>query len=103
SRPHAPVQGGVDRKSGAQSLDGAPHALLRCGIAARVLRQALQDFADPRPDLAEFRSAEAPRRRRGRAQANARGDRWFLRVERDAVLVAGDPGALQGLLRVATG
>src|SRR5215472_4423694 len=102
-RSEAPVHRRVDRKAGAQPADGAPHALLRRGIAAGIFRQALQHIADPQANLAEFGGSEATRRRRRRAQANARGDGRLLRVERDTVFVAGDAGTLQRLLGVAPG
>src|SRR5258707_11531008 len=96
-RSHGPV----NRKSGAQRRDGAAHALLDRGIAAGVVRQAAQHVADPEPDLTELGDAKPARRRRGRAEAAAGRHRRLLRVERNAVLVAGDAGALQRLLRVA--
>ena len=50
----------------------------------------VEHFGDHAADLLEFGDAKAARGRRRRAEAKARGDERRFRIERDAVLVAGD-------------
>ena len=67
-----------------------------------VRRQAVERLDDQFADLGELGDAEAARGRGGRAEPDARGHHRLLRVERDAVLVAGDVGAPErGLGRLA--
>src|SRR5690606_19286016 len=58
-------------------------------LPLRGLRDGIEDLADQAPDLLELGNAEAARRRRRRAEADAGGDEWLLRIVGDAVLVAG--------------
>ncbi|ABA53161.1 hypothetical protein BURPS1710b_A2107 [Burkholderia pseudomallei 1710b] len=88
----------VDREAFAKREDLAPHALFGRVIAFRVRAQGLEHLENQPADLAELRCAEAARRARRRAEADARRDRRLLRIERNAVLVARDARALERLL-----
>src|SRR5690606_26486298 len=57
--------------------------------------EAIDDLDDPAGDLAELSLAEATGGAGGCAQTDARGYEGLLRVEGDAVLVAGDMRAAQ--------
>src|SRR5688572_9808015 len=61
---------------------------LRIAVVA-VLAQAFDHFGNQRADLAELGRAEPARRACRGAEADSRGHEWRARVERDAVLVAG--------------
>src|SRR6478609_8300538 len=50
--------------------------------------QRIEHFENQAADIAELRNAEAARRARRRAEANARRNCRLLRIERNAVLVA---------------
>src|ERR1051325_1860880 len=84
----------VNRKAIAQPSHLAAHPRFERGIATRDFRQPAQHFGDPFPDLAEFSRAEAAGSAGRRPEANAGSHRRLLRVERDAVLVAGHAGTL---------
>jgi hypothetical protein len=74
------------------------------GEFLEVARLAEVHFGDQLADLAEFGLAEAARGAGRRAEADARGDEGLFRIERDAVLVAGDearPSAFSARLPVA--
>ena len=58
-----------------------------------LLRQHVEHFRDQVADMTKFGNAEAARGAGRRAEPDTGGDRRFFRVERDAVLVAGDVGA----------
>src|SRR3546814_7830229 len=60
--------------------------------------EAAQHAADEGAHLLELGAAEAARGGRRRAEADAGGHRRLLRIEGDAVLVAGDAGAVEALL-----
>src|ERR1700674_5238939 len=84
---------GVDRKARQQALDLVAHGRLNQTVRLRpLLRQHVQQFGDQFADLTEFGDAEAARGAGRRAEADAGGDRGLLRIERNAVLVAGDAG-----------
>src|SRR5262249_5392852 len=90
----------VDRKAADELL----HLLAHHGFDERLLlhaflRKNVEHLDDQLAHLLELGNAEAAGRARGRAQANARGHCRLLRVERDAVLVAGDMGATERGLR----
>src|SRR5690606_18509282 len=87
----------VDREATAERHDLLAHPGLHRGVTFRRLAQRLQHVADQPADLAELGHAEAAAAAGGGAKADARGDGRLLRVARHAVLVAGDPGALQRL------
>ena len=59
-------------------------------LAVRRLRDGVEHLGDQAADLLEFGDAEAARGRRRRAEPEARGDERLFRIERNAVLVAGD-------------
>src|SRR5690606_12022029 len=90
---------GVDREALAQ-VDGLRLHLLLDGAVSgfTVGGKAFQNFGDHAADLLELRDAEAACGAGGRAEADARGDHRLLRIERNAILVAGDVRALQSLL-----
>src|SRR6266849_882082 len=90
----------VDRKAGTQILHLATHARFRI-MCFGALRHRVENLDDERTHLAEFRLAEAARRRRRRAEADARGYRRLFRIEGNAVLVASDAGPLEGVLNIA--
>src|SRR5690349_1217521 len=71
-------------------------------LAVRRLRQRVEHFRDHAADLLEFGDAKAARSGGRRAQAKTRGDERRLGIVGDAVLVAGDGGADQRLLRNIT-
>ena len=58
-------------------------------------RQRIEHLDDQLADLAELGDAEAARGAGRRAEPDAGRDRRLLRIERDAVLVAGDVGAAE--------
>src|SRR3954452_3725470 len=64
-------------------------------LVAALLRQHVEHLDDHVADLAEFRDAEAAGGAGRRAEPHARGDHRLFRVERDAVLVAGDMRAAE--------
>src|SRR6266853_733575 len=89
----------VDREAPEQALDLVAYRGLDQSIGlGALLRQHVEHLGDQRSDLAEFRDAEAAGGAGRRAEANARRHRGLLRIERNAVLVAGDVGAPQRLL-----
>ena len=63
------------------------------------LRHRVEHLGDELPDLAELGDAETARRAGRRAEPDAGGHERLFRIERNAVLVAGEPGADQRLLR----
>src|SRR5690606_31221655 len=71
------------------------HGLFDSGIAFVGIGnlQAVENFGDQRTDFLEFSNAETTRRAGRRAKTNAGRDERLFRVERNAVLVAGDVGA----------
>src|SRR5512140_131943 len=86
----------INRKAVGQRL----HLVLDGGLHQRrlaVLRlcDRIEHLGDHAGDLLEFGDAETARGRRRRAQTKAGGDERLFRVERDAVLVAGDRRAHQ--------
>src|ERR1700761_7701963 len=91
----------VDREPLAQGLDLTSHRRLDRGVAlvAVFAGNAVDHFDDQLTDLLEFRDPEPAGGARRRAQADSRGDEGLFRVERDVVLVAGDRGAVERLLR----
>src|SRR3984957_3860593 len=60
-----------------------------------VRRQAVQDLHGHSSYVGEFLRAEAARRGGWRSQTNPGCDKGLLRIERNAVLVAGDVGAVE--------
>src|SRR5205085_8110015 len=83
--------GRVDREAGAKLADAARDRLLDLRVAdLAVLAQALDDLGNQAADLAELAFAEAACRARGCPETNTRGDKRLFRIERNAVLVAGD-------------
>src|SRR5262245_35681957 len=81
----------VDREPGDELL----HLLAHRGFDQRIfldalLRQHVEHLDDQLAHLLELGDAEAAGGAGGRAEPHARGDSRLFRVERDAVLVAGD-------------
>src|SRR5690242_336584 len=68
-----------------------------------LLRQRVQHFDEHFADLTELGDAEPAAGPGRRAEPDTRGDGRLLRVERDAVLVAGDVGAAERDLGDPTG
>src|SRR6516225_9966504 len=93
----------VDREAGAQLVDLLLHAGLGRAIVGGFSSQRAQYLDDASADGMEFVLPEAARCRRRRAEADAGGNRRFLWVERDPVLVAGDPGAFEAFLGIPAG
>src|SRR5579883_3166266 len=89
---------GIDGKAGAEGVDLVADAPLRRFAVIAPRHRGLEHLDDHAADFAELLLAEAARRRRWRAEADARGDRRLLWVEGDAVLVAGDAGAPESRL-----
>src|SRR5690606_9725148 len=89
----------VDGEGFAQFANAAADALLDLRIAfIAVPAHALDHFGDQAADLAELGRPEPAGRARRRPQANARGHERRARVERNAVLVAGQVSAVEALL-----
>ena len=65
--------------------------------------QPVEHVGDHVGDVAELGFAEAARGAGGRADADPAGLDRRQRVERHAVLVAGDPGALEALVGILAG
>jgi hypothetical protein len=63
-----------------------------------VLGDTVEHLSDPVSDLFELRDPEVSSRDRRAAGTDTRGHRRLFGIERDAVLVAGDTGALEGRL-----
>src|SRR5712671_6037088 len=93
----------IDRKLVAELPDTCAHTRFGCTVVGGSLRERAQHFDDVPPDGAELVRAETPGRCGWRAETDARGHRGLLRVERNAVLVAGDAGSLQADLGVPAG
>src|SRR5690606_38460468 len=90
---------GIDGERLAEFRDPAPHALLDLRVALlAVLAHAFDDLGDQPADLAELGRPEPARRPRRRAEPDARSDERRARVERNAVLVAGQVRAIEPLL-----
>src|SRR5579871_1192160 len=91
----------INRETGTQFLDARRNARFDLRIAGfAVLAQAVDDLGDQLADQPEFGRTEAARGRSGRAETDARGDERLFRVERYAVLVAGDRRAIESLFGV---
>src|SRR6056297_3964015 len=82
---------GIDREAGAHLGDLAADLFLDRSISVLAIGgQTIGHLDDPVRDLAELGLAEAPRRARRCAKPNAGCDGRLFRIERHAVLVAGD-------------
>src|SRR5205085_6056314 len=94
----------IDRKARAEVADAFVHRFLDSAVILEAIGfQAIEHVSDHVGDVAELGFAEAARRAGGRAHPDpARLNRW-QRVERNAVLVAGDPGALEALVGILAG
>ena len=94
----------VDREPRDQPLHLLAHRSLDQRILLDLLlRQHVEHLRDQVADLPELGDAEAARGAGRRAEPDARRDRRLLRIERDAVLVAGDVGAAERQLRDLAG
>src|SRR5579871_2098813 len=67
--------------------------------AVRRLRSRVEDFGDETADLLELGDAEPARRAGRRAKPDPRSDEGLFRVIGHAILVAGEPGPDERLLR----
>src|SRR5580704_11113241 len=86
-------------KAGTERVHFGTHLFLDLGVADRaVVGDTVEHVGNQVTDLAEFGRAEAARRAGRRAEPYPRGDRVFLGVARNAVLVDGDAGAVEHLL-----
>ncbi|ENN85865.1 hypothetical protein RHSP_17832 [Rhizobium freirei PRF 81] len=94
---HREAVGELDHLLAHGSLDGS---IAFVGIGDL---QAVEHFDDQIADFPEVGFLEAARRAGRRAEADARRDEGLFRVERDAVLVAGDVGTAEGGLRTLAG
>src|SRR5690606_32457699 len=92
----------IDGEALAERANASPDIGLDIGVAMLALvAQCFEHVGDHVADFLKLRNAETARRTGRRADANAAGlDRW-QRVERNAVLVAGDRAALERLIGVA--
>src|SRR6516164_6117728 len=93
----------VVRKAGAQLLNLLVHTCLGHAVVAGSARQPAQYLDDPSSDGPELVLPKAAGCRRRRAETDARGNRRFLRVERDPILVASDPGSFEAPLGILAG
>src|SRR5918997_550875 len=92
--PSDDLRSGVDREPARQIVGALLGASFRRGVALfAVLGQPIENLHDQLADTPELRDAEAARRAGWRAETDAGGDHRLLRIERHAVLVAGDMGA----------
>src|SRR5262249_787774 len=90
----------VYREAAPEVANLPPHLRLALGVPVRaVLGDAVEHVGDQVADLAELGDAEAARRAGRRPQTHARRDGELLRIAWDAVLVDGDAGAVEHLLR----
>src|SRR5579883_2218337 len=81
----------VDRKPRQEGLDLAAHGSLDEAVrVSALLRQHVEDLCNQCADLAKFRDPEAAGGAGRRAQPDAGSYGGLFRVERNAVLVAGD-------------
>eukprot|EP01035_Chromulina_nebulosa_P032523 gene32523-43451_t len=95
---------GVDREAGAEGGDAFADGGFDLAVAGlAILAQAVEHVGDHVADLAELGRAEAARGAGGGADADAAGLGRRERIVGDAVLVAGDAGALQCLVGVLAG
>src|SRR4030095_16854611 len=85
----------IDREPPAQLPHALAHRLLYGAVVVRS--QPIEHAHYHLPELATLGRSESARRDRRRSQPDARSDRRLLRIEGDAVLVAGDAGALQAV------
>src|SRR5262249_2692380 len=89
----------IDRESAAECGHFRAYLALDRRVVGRIAaRKPVEHPPDQLAHRAELGRAEAARRRRRGAEANARGDRGLLRIEGDPVLVAGDAGLLEAVL-----
>src|SRR5713226_4312554 len=94
----------VDRKPGKEPLHLVPHGGFGEGILLdALLREHVEHLDDQLADLLELGDAEAAGGAGRRSQADAGSHRGLLRIERNAVLVAGDVGAAERQLRDLAG
>src|SRR6187551_3536774 len=94
----------VDRESRANIANPAVHLPLDFAIVLKTFRcQSVEDVGDHVGDFAELRLAEPAGRPCRRTDADAAGFHRWKRVERHAVLVAGDTRALEALVRIFSG
>src|SRR4029453_5637399 len=94
----------VDREAGAERADPLADRLLdRAIIVGAVLLEPIEDVGDHVGDVAEFIFTEAAGGPGWRAGGGAAGVDRRLRIERHAVLVAGDAGMLEALVSVGAG
>src|SRR5690606_13318477 len=94
---------GVDGEGVAKFANPAAYALFYLTVAVFAIpRKPFDDFCNQSADFPELGGAESARRPGRGAEADARGDERATCVERDAVLVAGQPGPVEsGLGRLA--
>ena len=90
--------------SGAQGFDARLHRRFDLAVAfLAILAQAVDDLGDHAADLAKLGRAEAAGGAGRRAEADAGGDERLGRIVGDRILVAGDRGAIERLLRGLAG
>ncbi|QTK78950.1 hypothetical protein AT6N2_C1164 [Agrobacterium tumefaciens] len=92
---------GIHRETVRQADDLFTHRSLDGGIAfIRIGNlQTIENLDDQLADFAEFRFLETARRAGRRAETDTRGNEGLFRIERNAVLVAGDVSAAEGCFR----
>src|SRR5262249_38427327 len=93
----------IYRKPGTELPGTLAHARLDCAVIRCFGRQRAQHLNDPVSDGPKLAGSETGGRCRGCAEANPRGNRRLLRVERNPVFVAGDSGSPETRLRVPPG
>src|SRR5215212_10609177 len=83
----------IDREPGEQRLHLLPHRSLGRLVGLRALgRKRVEHLGDQFANMLELGHAKAAAGAGRRAEPDAGRDHWLLRIERDAVLVAGDVG-----------
>src|SRR6185437_9979431 len=96
--PFGPRSARIDRETGTERRHLAPHRRFDRAIVLAIGGNPVEHLGDHLADLPELGLAEAARRRRRAAKPDTRRHHRLFRIEGDAVLVARDAGALEGLL-----
>lgn len=83
------------RESGGEIVHLSPRLVDHRAVRRATVARGIEQGEDHLPDQLIFRFPEPARGARWRTQPDARGGGWRLRVERDRVLVDGQPGTFK--------